>query len=59
MDRSMIDAASGGALVNKTPEVAMQLISNMVENSRQFGIRADGAIKQVNEVSALKNQFLI
>ncbi|XP_074559886.1 uncharacterized protein LOC141815923, partial [Curcuma longa] len=40
MDRSMIDAAAGGALVNKTPEQAKELISNMAENSQQFGSRA-------------------
>ena len=36
-DRSIIDAASGGALVDKTPEAARQLISNMAANSKQFG----------------------
>ncbi|XP_074576258.1 uncharacterized protein LOC141832775 [Curcuma longa] len=40
MDRSMIDAAAGGALVSKTPEQARELISNIVENSQQFGNRA-------------------
>ena len=30
MDRSMIDAASGGVLVDKTPTEAMSLIANMV-----------------------------
>ena len=33
MDRSMIDAASGGALVDKTPTEAMNLIANMAANS--------------------------
>jgi hypothetical protein len=33
-DRSIIDAASGGALVDKTPEAARQLISNMAANSK-------------------------
>ena len=28
MERSIIDAASGGALVNKPPEAAKQLITN-------------------------------
>ena len=50
-DRSIIDAASGGALVDKTPEAARQLISNMVANSKQFGTRRDFATKRVNEVS--------
>jgi len=33
-DRSIIDAASGGALVDKTLEAALQLISNMAANSK-------------------------
>ncbi|XP_073295878.1 uncharacterized protein [Primulina huaijiensis] len=36
-DRNMIDAASGGALVNKTPQEARTLISNMAANAQQFG----------------------
>jgi len=32
MDRQMIDAASGGALVEKMPTNARQLIDNMVLN---------------------------
>ncbi|RDY07184.1 hypothetical protein CR513_08725, partial [Mucuna pruriens] len=39
MDRSMIDAASGGALMDKTPVAARHLISNMASNTQQFGIR--------------------
>ena len=49
--RSIIDAASGGALVDKTPEAARQLISNMAANSKQFGTRGDFSNKRVNEVS--------
>ena len=37
MEMSMIYAASGGALLNKTPEAAKQLIANMAANSQQFG----------------------
>jgi hypothetical protein len=33
-DRNIIDAASEGALVDKTPEATCQLISNMVANSK-------------------------
>ena len=51
MDRSMIDAASGGALVDKTPNAARDLISNMAANSQQYGIRMDHTPKKVNEVS--------
>ncbi|RDY05552.1 hypothetical protein CR513_10598, partial [Mucuna pruriens] len=39
MDRSMIDAASGGSLLDKTPATARHLISNMASNTQQFGIR--------------------
>ncbi|XP_031247977.1 uncharacterized protein LOC116105709 [Pistacia vera] len=48
-ERNMIDAASGGALVDKTPEAAKQLISNMVANSQQFGPRHDAPPTKVNE----------
>ncbi|XP_062089661.1 uncharacterized protein LOC133796197 [Humulus lupulus] len=41
LDRSMVDVASGGALVDKTPAAARSLISNMAANSQQFGIRQD------------------
>ena len=50
-DRSIIDAASGGALVEKTPEAARQLISNMAANLKQFGTCGDFSNKRVNEVS--------
>ncbi|RDY08379.1 hypothetical protein CR513_07396, partial [Mucuna pruriens] len=39
MDRSMVDVASGGALMDKTPAAARHLISNMASNTQQFGIR--------------------
>ncbi|RDY07840.1 hypothetical protein CR513_07997, partial [Mucuna pruriens] len=39
MDKSMIDADSGGALMDKTPAVARHLISNMANNTQQFEIR--------------------
>ena len=34
MERSMIETASGGALVDKTPQQAQVLISNMATNSQ-------------------------
>ena len=49
--RSIIDVASDGALVDKTPEAARQLISNMAANSKQFGTRRDFSNKRVNGVS--------
>ena len=51
MDRSMIDLASGGALVDLTPEAAKNLISNMATNLQQFGMMIDHIPKRVNEVS--------
>ncbi|XP_065634275.1 uncharacterized protein LOC136069533 [Quercus suber] len=58
-NKSMIDAASGGALVDKTPEAARNLIVNMAVNSQQFGTRLDPPSKHVNEVniSSLKQQI--
>ncbi|XP_022883096.1 uncharacterized protein LOC111399835 [Olea europaea var. sylvestris] len=50
-DRSMIDAASGGALVDKTLEGARNLIANMAANSQQFGTRLDTPPRHVNEVN--------
>jgi recombinational DNA repair protein RecR len=57
-DRSIIDEASGGALIDKTPEAARQLISNMTANSTQFGTRGDFPSKRVNEanISNLENK---
>ena len=55
----MIDAASGGALVDKTPKAARNLIANMAANSQQFGTRLDPPSKHVNEVniSSLEQQI--
>ncbi|XP_071727156.1 uncharacterized protein [Rutidosis leptorrhynchoides] len=57
-DRSIIDAASGGALVHKTPTQARTLISNMAANSQQFGMRQDCATKTVSQVNSSYNQRL-
>ncbi|XP_021715002.1 uncharacterized protein LOC110682970 [Chenopodium quinoa] len=56
-ERGMIDASSGGALVDKTPTKARKLISNMAQNTQQFGSRND--VKRVNDVdlSGIKNQL--
>ena len=55
----MIDAASGGALVDKTPKATRNLIANMAANSQQFGTRLDPLSKHVNEVniSSLEQQI--
>ena len=47
MDRSMIDAAYGSALMDKTPIAARQLISNMAANNQQFGTRVATPSKAV------------
>ena len=41
IDRQMIDAASGGSLVDKTPTNARQLIGNMASNHQQFSTRSN------------------
>ncbi|XP_051141221.1 uncharacterized protein LOC127258426 [Andrographis paniculata] len=53
MDRNIIDAASGGALVNKTPAQAWDLIARMAENTQQFGSR------DVGHMSGNKNDHTI
>ncbi|RDX98890.1 hypothetical protein CR513_18131, partial [Mucuna pruriens] len=54
----MIDAASGGALMDKTPAATRHLISNMSSNTQQFGIRGPSQTQMVNEISAASNQRL-
>lgn len=53
----MIDAASGGALVDKTPSQAKTLISNMAQNTQQHSSRSD--VRRVNDVdlSGIQNQL--
>ncbi|CAH9105229.1 unnamed protein product [Cuscuta epithymum] len=52
VDRVMLDAASGGALIDKTPVEAWRLTDTMAANSHQFGMRQDVGVKQVNEVAS-------
>ncbi|XP_073138513.1 uncharacterized protein [Henckelia pumila] len=47
--KNMVDAASGGALVNKKPQEASDLIANMAANAQQFGTRKDNAPRHVKE----------
>ncbi|RDY01578.1 hypothetical protein CR513_15070, partial [Mucuna pruriens] len=53
MDRTMIDAASGGALMDKTPAAARHLISNMASNTQ-----GPSQSRMVNEIGAASNQIL-
>ncbi|XP_071918865.1 uncharacterized protein [Coffea arabica] len=55
-DRSIIDAASGGALANKTPREAWLLIESMAENSQQFGFSESNPTRRVNEVETISIQ---
>ncbi|RDY07588.1 hypothetical protein CR513_08275, partial [Mucuna pruriens] len=58
MDKSMIDAASRGALMDKTLTTARLLMSNMASNTHQFGIRGLSQSWMVNEIGATSNQRL-
>ncbi|KAL0331555.1 UNVERIFIED_CONTAM: hypothetical protein Sangu_1701000 [Sesamum angustifolium] len=51
MDRRMVDAASRGALIDKTPYEAQHLISTIAENYKQYGYHTDRGAPRVNEVS--------
>ncbi|KAL0427219.1 UNVERIFIED_CONTAM: hypothetical protein Slati_2896700 [Sesamum latifolium] len=51
-NRSLVDAASGGALYDKTPIEARKLITTMAANNQQFGTMNDNPPRKVNEVSA-------
>ncbi|KAL0444838.1 UNVERIFIED_CONTAM: hypothetical protein Slati_2206500 [Sesamum latifolium] len=50
-NRSLVDAANGGALYDKTPIEARKLIKTMAFNTQQFGSRNDNPPRKVNEVS--------
>ncbi|CAN6697920.1 unnamed protein product [Malus baccata var. baccata] len=63
IERQMLDALAGGALVDKTPTAAKTLIANRALNAQQYegvGQRSTTRQHQVNEVSAiteLQNQM--
>ncbi|XP_026410986.1 uncharacterized protein LOC113306243 [Papaver somniferum] len=50
--RNLIDAASGGALTNKTIDEATKLIENMTANTQQFNSRGVSMGRRVNEVTS-------
>ncbi|XP_027156215.1 uncharacterized protein LOC113756986, partial [Coffea eugenioides] len=56
--KRIIDAASGGSLVNKTPTEARNLISSMAANAQQFGDRQDNTTRRVNELAIGQMQQL-
>lgn len=51
MERNMIEAASVGAIVNKTLRDAKELINVIVVNSQQFGLQQDTTFRRMNEAS--------
>ncbi|GMI95485.1 hypothetical protein HRI_003217800 [Hibiscus trionum] len=51
MERMMMDAASGGAIVNKAPTQAKDLINIMAANYQQFNLAHDTISRRVNEVN--------
>ena len=52
LEKSMIDAASGGALGDMTPAEARNLIEKMTSNSQQFSARNDVIVlRGVHEVA--------
>ncbi|KAL2237448.1 UNVERIFIED_CONTAM: Retrovirus-related Pol polyprotein from transposon [Sesamum indicum] len=57
-NRSLVDAASGGALYDKTPTEARKLITTMAANNQQFGNRNDNSPQRVNEVSTSLDERL-
>ncbi|XP_050919228.1 uncharacterized protein LOC127136747 [Lathyrus oleraceus] len=59
MDRNILDAASGGALVDKTPAADKALIENISLNSQQFTTRNNYVqAKGVNEIQVSSNKAL-
>ncbi|XP_031108596.1 uncharacterized protein LOC116013076 [Ipomoea triloba] len=52
VDKTPTDARQLISTMAETPTDARQLISTMAENSQQYGTRADGSIRRVNDVSS-------
>ena len=52
IDRRIIDAASGGALMNKIPDEAWKLIGDMAMNFQQFGPRETALVHEASEVNS-------
>nr|KYP42920.1 hypothetical protein KK1_035669 [Cajanus cajan] len=58
MERSMIDAASGGSLGDMTPAEARHLIEKMASNSQQFNARNDVIVlRGINDEAADSSSF--
>ncbi|MED6202261.1 hypothetical protein PIB30_103567, partial [Stylosanthes scabra] len=51
----MVVASAGGALMNKMPEEAWELIESMADNNQHFKVRATSAAKGVFEVTPFES----
>ncbi|XP_051134951.1 uncharacterized protein LOC127254100 [Andrographis paniculata] len=65
-DRNNIDAASQGALADKTPKAAWKLIAKMAEKSQQFGTRGieysesnDSLHQKISELTKFVHQLVV
>ncbi|RDY12260.1 hypothetical protein CR513_02960, partial [Mucuna pruriens] len=54
----MIDVARSGVLMDKTPTIVRNLISNMASNTQQFWTRGAAASRGVNEEAVVDSQRL-
>ena len=58
-ERAMIDAASGGALVDKTLQETWNLIANMAGNTQSFFTREENVRKvDMSNSSSVENNYL-
>ncbi|RDY01276.1 hypothetical protein CR513_15415, partial [Mucuna pruriens] len=57
MDRNMVDAASGGALMDKTPTKARHLILNTASNTQKFKTRGGAGIPRL-ALSIMENHLM-
>ncbi|MED6213302.1 hypothetical protein PIB30_091856 [Stylosanthes scabra] len=55
----MIDASAGGALMNKTPEEAWELIESVADNNQYFKTRATSTAKGVYEITPSESTVLV
>lgn len=56
MDKCMVDAASGGALVDKTPVVAREFITKLFQNAHRFCAKMSAPTHSVNEIRTPMDQ---
>ncbi|MED6188462.1 hypothetical protein PIB30_086154 [Stylosanthes scabra] len=54
----MVDASAGGALIDKTPKEAWELIESMANNNQHFKVRATSTAKGVFKVTPSETTVL-